>query len=141
MTRPKPALSAKNEYFLACLFSVCVALVRLGTHGQAGTGLILVGVLILFIAIGIYAQFGRSLGDGREGAAEGPGPIRLFRMALIWYILSLVLSVSFVRGPLRFLGSDGKIEPVEWGMGILGVGVAGFALWRIIRVVSRIKKV
>ncbi len=116
---------------------MCVGLVRLGTKGEMGTGLILVGALILFVAIGIYYQFGRSLGDGGEG--EGPGPIRLFRMAFIWYILALVLSVSFVRGPLKQMGSDGNIGYTEWGMGILGVVVVGFALWRIIRIVPKIK--
>jgi membrane protease YdiL (CAAX protease family) len=120
-----------------------VGLVRLGTRSGLGTGLIFVGVLILFIAVGIYYQFGRSLGDDREGTTEGPGPIRLFRMALIWYILSLVLSVSFVRGPLQLLWHDeGKqIRPLEWGMGLLGVGVVGVALWRIMRVVENIKNI
>jgi hypothetical protein len=63
-------------------------------------------------------------------------------MALVWYVLSVVLSASFVRDLSRLLGDDGekKIGLGEWGMGVLGVGVAGFALWRIIRIVDRIKK-
>jgi hypothetical protein len=142
VTHLKSDTSARNEYFLACFFSVCVGLVRLGTRSGLGTGLIFVGVLILFIAIGIYYQFGRSLGSGQEGDLEGPSPMRLYRMALLWYALSAVLSASFVRDLVRFLGGDQgtDIGPLQWGMGVIGGGVAGFAMWRIVAIVIMIKK-
>jgi hypothetical protein len=142
VTRPKSNIAARNEYFLACVFSVCVGLVRLGTRTGLGTGLIFVGVLILCIAIGTYYQFGRSLDSDQVVDREGPSPKRLYRMALIWYILSVVLSASFVRDLVGFLGGDqGKdFGPLQWGMGVLGLGVAGFGLWRIVAIVGMIKK-
>jgi hypothetical protein len=142
VTHHKPDTSARNEYFLACFFSVCVGLVRLGTRSGLGTGLIIVGVLILFIAIGIYYQFGRSLGSDQEGDLEGPSPTRLYRMALLWYALSVLLSASYVRDLVRFLGGDqgNDFGPLQWGMGVIGLGVAGFGLWRIIVIVVKIKR-
>ncbi|MCP4195614.1 MAG: hypothetical protein GY762_00545 [Proteobacteria bacterium] len=142
VTHPKSDTSARNEYFLACFFSVGVGLARLGTRSGLGTGLIFIGVVILFIAIGIYYQFGRSLGSDQEEDPERPSPTRLYRMALIWYALSVVLSASFVRDLVRFLGGDhgAEIGPLQWGMGVLGGGVAGFALWRIVVIVTMVKK-
>ena len=142
MTHSKPGFSPRNEYFLACFFAVVVGLLRLGTHSQPGTGLLFLGVLILAIAIGVYYQFGRTREPEREGAEGAPPRGRLLTMAIIWYALALVLSGAFVRGPLLWLGSGRGAEMglSGWGMGLLGVGVAGFSLWRIIRIVRMIKE-
>lgn len=136
MTHSKPDFNPRNEYFLACLFAVVVGLLRLGTHSQPGTGLLFLGVLILAIAIGVYYQFGRNRERERAGAEGAPPRGRLLTMAIIWYVLALVLSGAFVRGPLRWLGSGvgAEIGLSDWGMGLLGVGVAGFSLWRIMRI-------
>ena len=141
VTHSKHDFSPRNEYFLACFFAVVVGLLRLGTHSRPGAGLLFLGVLILAIAIGVYYQFGRTRERQREGAEGVPPRGRLLTMAIIWYLLALALSGAFVRGPLQRFGSGGSADLglLSWGMGLLGVGVAGFALWRIIRII-RINK-
>lgn len=141
MTHSKPDFSPRNEYFLACFFAVVVGLLRLGTHSRPGMGLYFLGVLILAIAIAVYYQFGRSPERAREGEDDARPRGRLLTMAVIWYVLALVLSGAFMRGPFRRLGSGeaAEIGVFMWAMGFLGLGVAAFALWRIIRILKVIK--
>jgi hypothetical protein len=113
-----------------------MALVTGVGEGSSSKGLIIVGVLVVVTAVGIYFQFSRSM--GQDEADQMPDSSRLRRMAIIWYALSIVLSVSFVQRPAALLwdGWGSQMSLVDGVVGAVGAVFMVVAVWRLVVVVS-----
>ena len=139
--QPTSTFTPRQEYFTACILAVALGLIRLVAKGEFGGIAVILVFLVLLIGLGVYFQFGRSRENGSMDPGM-PGARRLYGMALLWYGLAVVLSAAFVRGPLTALGPGGgrTLMSAQGWLGMLGAAVAGFAVWRVIKIALKMKK-
>ncbi len=147
---PQKSLSrAKKDYFQACLLAISTGLLSLAAQNEgASNGLVLLGVFAVLMVFSTYLSHRQSQDGRTEKRTEkdySPGEPRLLRMALLWYVLSLVLVSGLLREPARFIwqGKGGNITSVQWLIGTAGVAIFGFTLFRLystLKQYSRVQK-
>lgn len=129
----KKTWNAKKEYFGACFLAILTVVMGLAAPSEGvSDGLVLVGVLAVLIVVGFYFQVGRQSAKSEEEEIR-PSDSRLRRMALLWYVLSIVLAANLVRGSASEViqGRGQYVTSVEWILGVVGAFVILLAGWRL----------